>query len=96
MEDLAFAVMIILSLLLISGPITIALTSEKAQRYTTSRRALRIIRRLVAAVFGLIGIFIAIQFLYETLPLLPKLFAISAIIGNGYSLRREIKFSLRK
>lgn len=96
MEDLAFAVMIILSLLLISGPITILLTSDVAQHYTSNRRVLRIIRRLVAAVFGLIGIFIAIQFLYETLPLLPKLFAISAIIGNGYSLRREIKFSLRR
>jgi len=93
MEDLAFLVMALISLLLISGPIAIALTSEPLQQFTRDKTLLRIARRIVASTFGLVGVVIAIQFLYQTLPLLPKLFAITALVGNIYALRREIKFS---
>ena len=93
MEDLAFLVMALISLLLISGPIAIALTSEPLQQFTSDKTLLRIARRIVASTFGLVGVVIAIQFLYQTLPLLPKLFAITALVGNIYALRREIKFS---
>jgi hypothetical protein len=93
MEDLAFLVMALISLLLISGPIAIALTSEPLQQFTRDKTMLRIARRIVASTFGLVGVVIAIQFLYQTLPLLPKLFAITALVGNIYALRREIKFS---
>lgn len=92
MEDLAFVVMIVMSVLLLSGPITIGLTSERAQLYTEDRRVLKILRRVVALTFGIIGIFIAIQFLFEGLPAMTKFFALIALIGNIYAFRREIKY----
>lgn len=92
MEDLAFIVMIVMSILLVSGPITIGLTSPKAQLYTADRRVLKILRRITALTFGVIGIFIAIQFLFEGLPIMTKFFALLALIGNSYAFRREIKF----
>jgi hypothetical protein len=42
---------------------------------------------------GVVGIFIAINFMYETTPLGPKLFSLIAIGGNIYALKREIDFS---
>jgi threonine/homoserine/homoserine lactone efflux protein len=59
MEDLALIVTIIMSVLLLSGPINIGLTSERAQLYTEDRRVLRILRRVIALTIGIIGIFIA-------------------------------------
>ncbi len=92
MEDLAFVVMIVMLLLLLSGPITIGLTSERAQLFTADRLALKILRRVIALTFGIIGIFIAIQFLFEGLPLMTKFFALLALLGNIYAFKREMKF----
>lgn len=92
MEDLAFVVMIVMSILLLSGPITIGLTSERAQLYTADRFALKILRRVTALTIGIVGIFIAIQFLFEGLPAMTKFFALIALIGNIHAFRREIKY----
>ncbi len=92
MEDLAFVVVIVMSVLLLSGPITIGLTSERAQLYTADRLALKILRRVTALTIGIIGIFIAIQFLFEGLPAMTKFFALIALMGNVYAFRREMKF----
>ncbi len=92
MEDLAFVVMIVMSVLLLSGPITIGLTSERAQLFTADRLVLKILRRVSALTIGIIGIFIAIQFLFEGLPALTKFFAVIALLGNIYAFRREMKF----
>jgi hypothetical protein len=91
-EDLAFVVMIVMSVLLLSGPITIGLTSERAQLFTADRLVLKILRRVTALTIGIIGIFIAIQFLFEGLPALTKFFAVIALLGNIYAFRREMKF----
>ena len=93
MESLALAVTIILSALLISGPITILLTSRPLQEVTEKRLILKIIRRALCILFGLIGIGLAIQFLYIEAALPIKLFSISTIAGNIYALRREIKYT---
>jgi hypothetical protein len=42
---------------------------------------------------GVIGVFIAITFMYETTPLAPKLYSLIAIGGNIYALKREIDYS---
>lgn len=93
MKSLVLVVTILMSLLLLSGPINIGLTSKIVQEFTAKRTALKFIRRFFALTLGVIGIFIAIMFLYETTPLAPKLFAIIAIVGNFYALRREVKYS---
>ena len=93
MESLAALIVIMFSILLLSGPINIGLTSRKVQEFASLRRGITALRRTFILGIGVIGIFIAINFLYETTPLGPKLFALIAIGGNIYALMREIDFS---
>lgn len=93
MESLALLIVIMFSILLLSGPINIGLTSRRVQEFTSKKRGLTALRRTFALGVGVIGIFIAINFMYETTPLAPKLFAIIAITGNVYAVKREIAFS---
>lgn len=93
MESLATLILVMFIILLLSGPINIGLTSPRIQELATRRRGLTAARRLLMLAIGIVGIFIAINFMYETTPLGPKLFSLIAIGGNIYALRREIAFS---
>ena len=93
MESLALLVVTLFSILMLSGPINIGLTSRRVQIFATKYRGLTAIRRIFAFGVGVIGCVIAISFMYETTPLGPKLFALIAIGGNFYALKREISFS---
>jgi hypothetical protein len=96
MESLAALILVMFTILMLSGPINIGLTNRRIQELCTKRRGLTAIRRLVMLGVGVVGIFIAINFMYETTPLGPKLFSLIAIGGNIYALNREIKFSKSK
>lgn len=78
---------------MLSGPINIGLTSRKIQEAASRRRGLTALRRVFILGIGIIGVFIAINFMYETTPLGPKLFALIALGGNIYALKREVDFS---
>ena len=93
MESLAYLVVLLFSILMLSGPINIGLTSRRVQDFCAKRRGLTALRRVIFLAIAVIGIFIAINFMYETTPLGPKLFALIAIGGNIYALSREIAFS---
>ena len=93
MESLALLVVTLFAILMLSGPINIGLTSNRVQIFCTRFRGATALRRLLALGIGIVGIFIAINFMYETTPLGPKLAAIIAIAGNIYAVRREIKFA---
>lgn len=93
MESLAVLILVMFSILLLSGPINIGLTSFRVQELAARHRGATAIRRTFILGIAVIGIFIAINFLYETTPLAPKLFALIAIGGNIYALKREIEFS---
>jgi hypothetical protein len=93
MESLATLILVMFILLLLSGPINIGLTNRRIQELCRKRRGLTALRRLFMLGLGVIGIFIAINFMYETTPLGPKLFSLIAIGGNIYALKREIDFS---
>jgi len=93
MESLATLVMVMFFILMLSGPINIGLTNRRIQEACAKRRGLTALRRLFMLGVGILGIFIAIIFMYETTPLGPKLFSLIAIGGNIYALNREIKFS---
>lgn len=93
MESLAILVLIMFSILLLSGPINIGLTSRRVQMFAASRKGLTAVRRLLFLAIAVVGIFIAITFMYETTPLGPKLFSLIAIGGNIYALKREIEFA---
>lgn len=93
MESLATLILVMFSVLMLSGPINIGLTSRKVQEAASRRRGLTALRRVFILGIGIIGVFIAINFMYETTPLGPKLFALIAIGGNIYALKREVDFS---
>ena len=93
MESLAMLIVIMFSILLLSGPINIGLTSRRVQEFASKRRGLTALRRVLILGIGVIGVFIAITFMYETTPLAPKLYALLAIGGNIYALKREIDYS---
>jgi len=93
MESLATLILVMFILLLLSGPINIGLTNRRIQELCRKRRGLTALRRLLMLGLGVVGIFIAINFMYETTPLGPKLFSLIAIGGNIYALKREIDFS---
>jgi hypothetical protein len=86
-------IVIMFSILLLSGPINIGLTNRRVQEFASKRRGLTAIRRVLILGVGVIGVFIAISFMYETTPLAPKLYALIAIGGNVYALKREIDYS---
>jgi hypothetical protein len=96
MESLAYLVMALVSILMLSGPINIGLTSQRVQRFTDTCGALKIGRRIFSATLGFIAVAIAIQFLYNDAPLEIKLFSIIAIAGNIYALKREVDFAKSK
>lgn len=78
---------------MLSGPINIGLTSRRIQEFAAKRRGMTAIRRALILAIAVIGIFIAITFMYETTPLGPKVFSLIAIAGNFYAVRREVAFS---
>lgn len=96
MESLAFLIVVMFSILMLSGPINIGLTSSRVQSFCAARRGFTAARRLLILAIAIVGIFIAINFMYETTPLGPKLFSLIAIAGNFYALKREIAFSKRR
>lgn len=93
MESLATLILVMFIILLLSGPINIGLTSPRIQKLASRRKGFTAARRLLMLAIGIVGIFIAINFMYETTPLGPKLFSLIAIGGNIYALRREIAFA---
>jgi len=93
MESLAILVLVMFSILMLSGPINIGLTNRRVQEFAASRKGLTAVRRLLFLAIAVVGIFIAITFMYETTPLAPKLFSLIAFAGNFYALKREIAFA---
>jgi hypothetical protein len=93
MESLALLIMVMFSILMLSGPINIGLTSRRVQDFCAARRGFTAARRLMFLAIAVVGVFIAITFMYETTPLGPKLFSLIAIGGNFYALKREINFA---
>lgn len=93
MESLAALILVMFSILMLSGPINIGLTSRRVQNFAAARKGLTAVRRLLFLAIAVVGIFIAITFMYETTPLAPKLFALIAFAGNFYALKREIAFA---
>lgn len=93
MESLAALILVMFSILMLSGPINIGLTSRRVQNFAAARKGLTAMRRLLFLAIAVVGIFIAITFMYETTPLAPKLFALIAFAGNFYALKREIAFA---
>jgi hypothetical protein len=86
MESLALLVTIIFVVLILSGPLAIALTFVK-----TTKRWANILKRIFICQFSAIGIGLGVMLLLQGIPVGTKLLALSAIAVSAYALKREFK-----
>ena len=86
MESLALLVVIIFLVLILSGPLAIALTFVK-----TTKRWANILKRIFICQFSAIGIGLGVMLLLQGIPVGTKLLALSAIAVSAYALKREFK-----
>ena len=86
MESLALLVTIIFIVLILSGPLAIALTFVK-----TTKRWANILKRIFICQFSAIGIGLGVMLLLQGIPVGTKLLALSAIAVSAYALKREFK-----
>jgi hypothetical protein len=88
MESLAFFISILLSITLLSGPVSILLTSRIAQSLTVKLTA-NIFRRAVLILVGALGILVSSLFILSPIPVFPKVISLASILTNAWSIDRE-------
>ncbi len=89
MESLALLVTILMSIVVFTGPLGFLLTSKVVWNYTNSRKALWIIRRIFVSILSPAGIVVAAIFVFNEIPIGPKLLAMVGIALNVFVLKRE-------
>lgn len=89
MESLALLVTILMSIVVFTGPLGFLLTSKVVWNYTKSRQALWIIRRIFVSILSPAGIAVAAIFVFNEIPIGPKLLAMVGIALNVFVLKRE-------
>ena len=82
-------VLILMSIVVFSGPIGFLLTSKIVWNYTKSIKTLWIIRRVFVSIISLAGIAVAAIFVFNQIPIGPKLLAMGGIAINVFALKRE-------
>jgi hypothetical protein len=86
MESLDLFVGIMFLILILSGPIAIALTFIK-----TTKRWTIILKRIFICQFSAVGIGLGAMLLIIRIPVGTKLIALPAIVASAYALKREFK-----
>ena len=89
MESLALLVTILMSIVVFTGPLGFLLTSKVVWNCTKSRQALWIIRRIFVSILSPAGIAVAAIFVFNEIPIGPKLLAMVGIALNVFVLKRE-------
>jgi hypothetical protein len=90
MESLAVLVLILLSIVIFTGPVSFLLTSKPFWDFSKSRKALWIFRRVLVSIFSTIGIAISLRgFVFTEIPVGPKIVALAGVALNVFALKRE-------
>ena len=89
MESLALLVTILMSIVVFTGPLGFLLISKVVWNYTNNRKALWIIRRIFVSILSPAGIAVAAIFVFNEIPIGPKLLAMVGIALNVFVLKRE-------
>ena len=89
MQSLAVLVLILLSTVLLSGPLGIILTSKAVWNYSQEKKILWIIRRVLVVLIALVGAFISFMLVFSQIPLGPRLFIAAGFALNIFVLKRE-------
>lgn len=94
MYSLALLVVILMSLLLFSGPLALILTSRWAKKLSDSKKFL-IFRRSFLASVNLFGMFLSLSVFIIAVPLIIKFIATLSIITHVFAIDREYGFISR-
>ena len=89
MESLALVVAALMALVLFTGPISLVLTSKLFWNFTRRNKAVWVIRRLMVAMISPLGMSVELMFIFNQLPIWPKLFAFAGFALNTIALKRE-------
>jgi hypothetical protein len=89
MESLALLVVMLMSLVLFTGPLSLLLTSKIFWEFTSGNKPVWIIRRVLVSIISLIGMTIELLFIMNPLPAAPKFLAMIGFVLNIFALKRE-------
>jgi hypothetical protein len=89
MESLAMLVLILMSIVVFTGPMGFLLTTRAVWNYTKRINALWIIRRIFVSLLSPAGIAISAIFVFTEIPIGPKIVALAGIALNVFVLKRE-------
>ena len=89
MESLAMLVLILMSIVVFTGPMGFLLTTRAVWNYTKRVNALWIIRRIFVSLLSPAGIAISSIFVFTQIPIGPKIVALAGIALNVFVLKRE-------
>ena len=82
-------VLILMSIVVLTGPMGFLLTTRIVWDYSKRVRALWIIRRILVSILSPAGIAISAIFVFTEIPIGPKIVAIGGIALNIFALKRE-------
>ena len=82
-------VLILMSIVVFTGPMGFLLTTRAVWNYTKRVNALWIIRRIFVSLLSPAGIAISSIFVFTQIPIGPKIVAIGGIALNIFALKRE-------
>ena len=89
MESLAMLVLVLMSIVVFTGPMGYLLTTRIVWDYSKRVNALWIIRRILVSILSPAGIAISAIFVFTEIPIGPKIVAIGGIALNIFALKRE-------
>ncbi len=82
-------VLILMSIVVFTGPMGFLLTTRAVWNYTKRINALWIIRRIFVSLLSPAGIAISAIFIFTEIPIGPKIVALAGIALNVFVLKRE-------
>ena len=89
MESLAMLVLILMSIVVFTGPMGFLLTTRAVWNYSKRVNAHWIIRRIFVSLLSPAGIAISAIFVFTEIPMGPKIVALAGIALNVFVLKRE-------
>jgi hypothetical protein len=89
MESLAMLVLLLMSIVVFTGPMGYVLTTRAVWNYSKRVNALWIIRRIFVSLLSPAGIAISAIFVFTQIPIGPKIVALAGIALNIFVLKRE-------
>ena len=92
MESLVIFVVILLAIIIITAPLAFLLTTKKVQEFTSTRKGLTLARQIMGGAIATIGIVFAVITGLGVSGFGIRLFFITIIALNIYSIIREIKY----